>query len=82
MSMDASARGQQSERYSPAEQHGANGPARHFQKRVGEVRIAFGLIWVLNAWYKWQPGFGQGFAARFTKQIPTAPIVLRPWFQF
>jgi thiosulfate dehydrogenase [quinone] large subunit len=62
-------------------------PARYrllegVRKRVALVRIGFGVLWAIDAWYKWQPAFQRGFASEITRPGKTAPAVLRPWFDF
>jgi uncharacterized membrane protein YphA (DoxX/SURF4 family) len=46
------------------------------------LRIAFGLIWAIDAWFKWQPGF----ISSFTDQIKSAqlgqPQGVQSWLAF
>jgi uncharacterized membrane protein YphA (DoxX/SURF4 family) len=50
--------------------------------RVALMRIGFGLIWAIAAWYKWQPAFLTGFADQISRPAQSAPPLLQPWFQF
>jgi hypothetical protein len=31
-------------------------------KGIGPLRITFGVVWAIDAWFKWQPGFINDFA--------------------
>jgi len=50
--------------------------------RVVLLRIGGGLIWVINAWYQWLPGFLNRFSDQFSRPLPSAPALLKPWLQF
>lgn len=30
-------------------------------RAIALLRVAFGLIWAIDAWFKWQPGFLSSF---------------------
>jgi nitrite reductase (NO-forming) len=46
------------------------------------VRVAFGVIWAIAAWLKWQPGFRATFLARMITKAAAQPHWLAPWFKF
>jgi thiosulfate dehydrogenase (quinone) large subunit len=35
-------------------------------KGMGILRIVFGLIWAIDAWFKWQPDFIHNFVSYLT----------------
>ena len=43
------------------------------------LRIAFGLIWAADAFFKWQPAFAQGFVAYFTDALQSQPPAIAAW---
>ena len=45
------------------------------------LRIAFGLVWAIDASLKWLPGFRSSFAAMLNTTAHGQPSWLRPWFQ-
>jgi nitrite reductase (NO-forming) len=44
------------------------------------LRIAFGLVWVIDATFKWMPGFRHGFASTLDTAASGQPGWLHPWF--
>ncbi len=46
------------------------------------LRVLFGLVWLVDAFFKWQPGFRSGFAAMIQGMVISQPGIIRPWFQF
>lgn len=44
------------------------------------VRIAFGIIWAVDAWLKWQPGFRATFLPNMISTAAAAPHWLKWWF--
>lgn len=46
------------------------------------LRIGFGLIWLVDAAMKWQPGFRAGFAGSLSDAAQGQPGWLHPWFSF
>ena len=50
--------------------------------RVGWLRVAFGVIWGLDAYLKWQPAFLNNFLAQATAAGTNQPHWLAPWFTF
>jgi len=62
--------------------NGARGLLQALQQRISLVRVAFGLIWAIDAWYKWQPAFSKQFLSMITRAGRSAPAALQPWFHF
>ncbi|HEV2412743.1 MAG TPA: hypothetical protein VGS28_02980 [Candidatus Saccharimonadales bacterium] len=52
--------------------------ARH----VTILRIAFGLMWAVDATFKWRPGFAKGFIDQVTSAAQGQPGWIHPWFNF
>ncbi|MGH3960523.1 hypothetical protein [Mycobacterium sp.] len=46
------------------------------------VRVAFGVIWAIDAWLKWQPGFRTTFLPNMLATAAAQPRWLSPWFDF
>lgn len=46
------------------------------------VRIAFGLIWLVDAYFKWQPSFLNGLQDVMHEGATGQPGWLMPWFNF
>jgi uncharacterized membrane protein YphA (DoxX/SURF4 family) len=59
-----------------------SGHAGRSQTRRSAValRLAFGLVWAINATLKWLPGFRDSFAAMLNAAAQDQPSWLRPWF--
>jgi nitrite reductase (NO-forming) len=52
-------------------------------RRVGSaVRILFGLIWALDAYFKWQPSFVHHLQDVISGGAQGQPSFLAPWFDF
>jgi uncharacterized membrane protein YphA (DoxX/SURF4 family) len=49
-------------------------------RSVSAVRIAFGLVWAVDATLKWLPGFHDSFAAMLDATAHGQPGWLGPWF--
>jgi thiosulfate dehydrogenase (quinone) large subunit len=45
----------------------------------GILRIIFGLIWAVDAWFKWQPAFQQGFVKYLTGALDGQPTLVKAW---
>ena len=43
------------------------------------LRIAFGVVWAIDAWFKWQPDFIQNFTDYFTSALEGQPAVVQWW---
>jgi uncharacterized membrane protein YphA (DoxX/SURF4 family) len=46
------------------------------------LRVLFGTVWLVDAFFKWQPGFRASFAAMIQGMVSSQPGIIRPWFQF
>lgn len=51
-------------------------------RRVAAVRIAFGLIWLVDAALKWTPHFINGYIEHLGEGSEGRPGWLDPWFRF
>jgi uncharacterized membrane protein YphA (DoxX/SURF4 family) len=49
---------------------------------LGLLRIAFGLVWAVDAWFKWQPAFVNGFAGYLTGAKSGQPRIVKDWIGF
>lgn len=46
-------------------------------------RIGFGLIWMVDAWFKWQPSFVRGFVSYLSGNIRASqPAWVNAWIHF
>ncbi len=50
--------------------------------RTHAVRIAFGVVWLVDATLKWRPGFRSGYFDLVTEGADGQPAWLKPWFHF
>lgn len=46
------------------------------------LRVAFGLIWLVDAAFKWLPGFRDSYMEAVMGQSEGQPAWLQPWFGF
>ncbi len=46
------------------------------------MRIAFGIIWAVDAWLKWQPGFRATFLPNMISTADAEPHWIKWWFDF
>lgn len=65
----------------------ATGPARVPLARwrltvIGLLRIAFGLVWAIDAWFKWQPDFLNHFTEYLTSAQQDQPAWVAAWIGF
>jgi nitrite reductase (NO-forming) len=56
--------------------------ARKLIWRVDALRLAFCVIWAIDAYYKWQPDFVKSYATTIASAAKGQPDSLRPWFHF
>lgn len=49
---------------------------------VGAIRTVFGLVWAVDAYLKWQPGFYNNYLSYITDIASGQPGWLSPWFNF
>lgn len=51
-------------------------------KGMGILRIAFGLVWAIDAWFKWQPDFIHNFESYLTGAVEGQPPAVHAWVDF
>lgn len=51
-------------------------------KGIAGLRIIFGLVWAVDAWFKWQPGFINQFADYLTGALEGQPAAVQAWINF
>lgn len=51
-------------------------------KGIGILRIVFGLIWAVDAWFKWQPDFINKFADYLSGALDGQPAAVQAWINF
>ena len=49
---------------------------------IGVLRIVFGLVWAIDAWFKWQPGFINNFSDYLTGAQQDQPLLVHHWIGF
>jgi thiosulfate dehydrogenase (quinone) large subunit len=49
---------------------------------IALLRIIFGLVWAVDAWYKWQPGFINSFTTQITRAQRSQPPGVQSWIAF
>ncbi len=54
----------------------------YLSKHVATLRIIFGLMWAINAIFKWQPAFRDGFLDQIKSAADGQPAWLHGWFSF
>ena len=47
---------------------------------AGGLRAAFGLVWAIDAYFKWQPDFFNNYLSYITGIVSGQPQWLQPWF--
>lgn len=57
-------------------------PRLHLHKRVAAIRIIFGVVFAIDAFLKWRPGFASSFLSQVTAAAQGQPGWLLPWFHF
>lgn len=50
-------------------------------KSMGVLRIAFGLVWAIDAWYKWQPGFLNNIPQYFSRHVNSQLSLAQAWMR-
>lgn len=48
----------------------------------GLLRIAFGLVWAIDAFFKWQPAFQTNFVSYLTGALKGQPVWVKAWIGF
>ncbi len=51
-------------------------------KGIGILRIVFGVVWGIDAWFKWQPDFINNFAGYLTGAQDGQPAFIQGWINF
>lgn len=51
-------------------------------RHVATLRIIFGVMWLIDAFFKWRPSFRSGFLDQITSAGQGQPSWLNPWFHF
>jgi thiosulfate dehydrogenase (quinone) large subunit len=51
-------------------------------KGIGILRIVFGIVWAVDAWFKWQPDFINNFASYLTGSLDGQPAWVQAWINF
>jgi hypothetical protein len=49
---------------------------------IGLLRITFGLVWAIDAWFKWQPNFINNFTNYLTGAQQDQPAWVQSWIGF
>jgi thiosulfate dehydrogenase (quinone) large subunit len=51
-------------------------------KGIGILRIIFGVVWGIDAWFKWQPDFINNFTSYLTGAQDGQPAFIKGWINF
>jgi thiosulfate dehydrogenase (quinone) large subunit len=51
-------------------------------KGIGILRILFGVVWGIDAWFKWQPDFINNFTGYLTGAQDGQPAFIKGWINF
>ena len=54
----------------------------YVSKHVATLRIIFGIVWAIDASFKWSPSFSGGFLDQIKSAADGQPAWLGPWFHF
>jgi len=49
---------------------------------IGVLRIVFGLVWAIDAWFKWQPDFINNFSDYLAGAQKDQPLLVHHWIGF
>ena len=55
---------------------------KNLDRHVAILRIVFGVMWTIDAAFKWRPAFGSGFMNQINSAAQGQPSWLHPWFSF
>ena len=67
----------------PVKQEGENAPLASWRLNgIGLLRIVFGVVWGIDAWFKWQPGFINGFSDYLSGAQADQPTWVHHWIGF
>lgn len=53
--------------------------SRARSRAMAALRIVFGLVWAVDAWFKWQPAFVRGFSGYLTDARAGQPQLIKDW---
>ena len=51
-------------------------------KGIAGLRIVFGVVWLVDAWFKWQPDFIGHFSSYLTGSLDGQPAWVQAWINF
>lgn len=51
-------------------------------KGIAILRIVFGIVWAVDAWFKWQPSFIDNLTSYLTGALPGQSPQIRAWIHF
>ena len=46
---------------------------------IAFTRISFGLVWAIDAWFKWQPAFQNNFVSYLQETYDGQPALIQAW---
>jgi thiosulfate dehydrogenase (quinone) large subunit len=49
---------------------------------IAFMRIAFGLVWAIDAYFKWQPAFANNFVSYLQETYSGQPALIQSWLNF
>ncbi|MCL6096604.1 MAG: DoxX family membrane protein [Patescibacteria group bacterium] len=49
------------------------------KKKFAALRVAFGIVWAIDAYFKWQPAFISAFSDSVTEAIAGQPGIIQTW---
>lgn len=49
---------------------------------IASLRVAFGLVWAIAAWLKWQPQFINSFSEKVSSSLEGQPAAIGAWILF
>jgi uncharacterized membrane protein YphA (DoxX/SURF4 family) len=82
----ADARGPAAHRLERAPASASAARSRPFQswraQAFGVLRVVFGLVWAVDAAFKWTPAFQTGFVTYLTGALDGQPLLVRAWIGF
>jgi uncharacterized membrane protein YphA (DoxX/SURF4 family) len=52
------------------------------RKGIAMLRVAFGGMWAIDAWFKWQPGFASTFTGYLARAVNGQSSTLASWMSF
>lgn len=52
------------------------------KQKFAILRIVFGLVWAMDAYFKWQPQFFNNFTDYLTGSLQNQPVLIHYWINF